>query len=153
MKNTERARLMQTYHRLYNLHYFAAPRAYTQGDCYYCGEPADGRDHSPPLAWIEARSLAAWRGSGIRLWLVPCCTHCNNALGDMPLFTLQERAEHICASLERKFEKKAVQWTADELLEMGPAFRRTIGAQMLKLQVLAERVRYAQWRVLHIDCE
>jgi hypothetical protein len=121
--------------------------------CFYCGDLAGERDHCPPLSWVESRRLSDWKRDGVRFVVVPACGHCNNLLGDRPLFTLVERAEFIERRLETLYEREAALWSEEEIAEMSPEFQRTLRARKRALVLLMDRVRTAQWRCMRVRCE
>lgn len=148
MNKTERQRLLSVYGPSYGLHYHDSVQ---RGTCFYCGDFADTRDHSPPLAWVDSRKLTAWAEDGIPLVLVPSCCDCNSLLGSKPLFTVYERACAVSDTLEKRYEKAAALWTDDEIAEMGESFQRTLKARKADLTFLIDRLRHAQWRTLQHD--
>jgi hypothetical protein len=142
VKKADRERLRRTYGSLYRSHHSEF------GLCFYCGAPQQCRDHVPPLAWIEAATLDAWRRSGFFAVTIASCGDCNRRLSDRPLFTALERTEFIATALEREYERRAALWTDEELLELSPEFRRVIRAKREALVALVCRVRYAQQRLV-----
>lgn len=63
-----------------------------KGDtCTYCGEPAEEKDHAPPIKWMKLKQPAFFKERKIPLLVVPSCFECNRTLGGKELFTIEER--------------------------------------------------------------
>lgn len=152
MKNQERNRLLRIYGKFYSQHYYSRPPE-IRGDCYYCGEFADTIEHVPPVSRIEERSIAEWKASGIDIFTVRCCSHCNSMLGAKRLLTIEERLAYIENQLTKKYERESKLWSASEIAEMSPEFRRTITARQNKKIQLLERIRNVQWRQQQLPIE
>ena len=120
MKSKERARLIRAYHHLYE-------RLYTEEgfECFYCASPADTIDHSPPLSWIEPYGLKAFKEAEIPLATIPCCSECNTLLGDKKLFTAEDRLIYLLSKYS-KLRSKLVNWTLEEISDMGESFKNTL---------------------------
>jgi len=142
-KKAERARLSRIYNHLYTPHSFEGQNI---RECFYCGDPAETRDHCPPLSWVETRQQDAWRDAGVPFLTVPCCTPCNSLLGGRGLFTLKERVDYVEQRLSIKFDRETTLWSEDEIGEMSPSFQRTLRARQHAVDALAKRVQNAQAR-------
>jgi hypothetical protein len=120
MKSKERTRLLRAYNHFYE-------RLYTEEgfECFYCAAPADTLDHSPPLAWLEPYGIKAFKESEIPLALIPCCSECNGLLGDRKLFTAEDRLTFLLSKY-KKLQSKLVNWTLEEISEMGDSFKNTL---------------------------
>ncbi len=145
-KKAERARLSRTYNHLYTPHSFEGQNV---RECFYCADPAETRDHCPPLSWVETRKQEAWRDAGVAFVTVPCCAPCNGLLGRKGLFTLKERADYLEQRLSAKFDRESTLWSEDEIDEMGPSFQKTIRARQKAVDDLARRVQNAQARSIN----
>lgn len=143
-KSKERARLNSIYGHLYG-HHISDHLPHSLG-CFYCGDIAQTKDHSPPLAWVETKKQKEWRDDGIEFLTVRSCSWCNIKLGEKPLFTLAERSAFIEKTLMRQYEKESALWSEDEILEMSSAFQKTIRARKKAIAELLTRARTAEWR-------
>lgn len=121
--------------------------------CFYCGEPASGRDHCPPLVWADQFTRAQQRRDEVKFLLVPSCSHCNSILGSRALFTPLERVEYVAKRLEDMYERQAHLWSEDEIKGMSPMFQKSIRGRKRQLDALRDRVRAAQWRVARCKSE
>ena len=83
--------------------------------CVYCGAPASGFDHVPPLHYVSRNP-----DCDESLKKHPSCAECNSALGATILLTLKERREFIRGYLRRKYSSylKMPRWDDDELGEL-----------------------------------
>jgi hypothetical protein len=88
--------------------------------CRYCGAPAQGFDHVPPLRWAEAQP--SWVLDNTDLRKVPACTECNTALSGSILFTLKERRRYLLDHYRRKYKPflRMPEWSEEELDELDP---------------------------------
>ena len=68
--------------------------------CIYCKFPAQCRDHVPPRAWESVYRTKKKKGT------VPSCFECNQLLGSVPIFTVEERIEY----LRERYEIRGAQW-------------------------------------------
>lgn len=62
--------------------------------CFYCGGPADGRDHYPPKDS---------RGCAVPHVVVPCCMECNLIAKNFVQATLEDRLEDVHDKLLQKY--------------------------------------------------
>jgi hypothetical protein len=148
-RSHERQRLLATYGKFYSKHFFEKHPEERYAGCYYCGELCDNKDHVPPLNWIESQRVAEWIKRGYELLLVKSCASCNSLLGDKPLFTLADRAQHVAEELEKKYERDSALWSNEEIKEMSPLFQRMIRARKEAVQGLLRRIRHSQWRAIN----
>lgn len=140
-----RQALLAVYGSLYQ-HHFSE-----QGLCFYCADPADGKDHVPPVSWIESQQMEDWREQKIPFVTVNCCRACNAALGSRPLFTTQERTAFLLDKLNTLFDRRFVIWTDEELSELGHSLQGSARARMFETNHLAQRIRALQLRLIHED--
>jgi hypothetical protein len=85
--------------------------------CLYCGEPAECRDHVPPLSRIEAyRRFNLEREVYVKVW---CCTECNRLLSDSLQIDLIERIDNLKQLLRLKYKTEGITklWTKTEIKE------------------------------------
>ena len=102
-KANSHSKLLARYGRLYFP--FKPPGFWQDSSCCYCGNPAQSRDHIPPLAWMYCLGPGYFERERLLVVWVPCCLECNSALGDQKLFTIKERTFYLLRYYEHKFEK------------------------------------------------
>jgi hypothetical protein len=105
--------------------------------CYYCGVPADSKDHVTP------RALKSMIGNEIEnpvrstAFTVSSCRECNSALNCGVYETLTDRKFAAKEHIRKKYGKylKIPEWTEDELAELGHSLRSHVlhGIAMKKL--------------------
>ena len=115
----------------------------TKVGCFYCGDTWGQLDHVPPITWCDAKNIQWFRERKIGFYLVQCCSDCNRALNNRPLFRLEERTEFIRKRLEEKAENMVI-WTKDEIDEMGEFFKLSLLARQQEQKILLNRLRHAQ---------
>lgn len=145
MASQERTRLLRTFGKFYDLHYYDRPPE-IGGDCYYCGEFASDLDHVPPISLIEDHPIAEWKKRGYDILKVKCCKHCNSKLGNKSLLTLESRLNYLERALNNEYDKLVNLWSKDELNEMSEQFIKNIIAKQQNKFMLLERIRNIQWR-------
>lgn len=146
MSQQERNRLIRTYGHLYSRHMH---HSVARHECFYCGEPANALDHCPPLASIEGRSKNYWKKNKIKFLLVPSCTNCNSKLGNREFFSLYERCQYLESKLLSDYEKIHNNWTDEEIEELGYTLKVSVKAYVARSQILLERIRHIQDRMLN----
>jgi hypothetical protein len=110
----------------------------------YCGDPADTVDHLLPRSWTGdgyARSVVE---------TVPSCKQCNSILGDRCGPDIDERRAYVQERLAAKYanEIKTIDWTMDDLAELGPSLRTHICAGLIRKRWVQARLawpRPADW--------
>lgn len=110
--------------------------------CTYCGDPADTRDHVPPISRVSD-----YEAFGLRREVyikVPCCRECNSLAGDTLQDNILERAEFIKGKLARKYLHRVslVEWDEDELDELGPILRTKVVSGRKMAKRAQDRVNY-----------
>jgi len=111
--------------------------------CAYCGLPADSIDHIPSQC-MRAKLIALGEYRGV--WKeVPACRWCNSVLGRLALLTIDDRRQHIKASLRRKFKRllKARIWSDEEIDEMGGGLRSYLRESKAKALEIRSRLAWA----------
>lgn len=109
-------------------------------DCVYCGYPADTDDHIVPVSYKYAGKRTTTQFPGET---VAACIDCNRELGAQLLFTVKLRKNYIAQYLKNKLGRlHLVEWTDEELEELGPNLKASI------LQVNAEYKKLRK-RYLH----
>ncbi len=91
-------------------------------ECWYCGEPADTKDHCPPLAAI---------GDGVRTdarWLIPCCSECNSLLGARSHTNPVMRRDAARNLIRTRYRRilQTPEWTDAEIKELDGRLKRTV---------------------------
>ena len=108
--------------------------------CFYCGaHGATDRDHIYPVALRGSRSFEGQE-------TVKACGDCNGALGGRSL-DLEERIAFLMAHVVKKYKlhETAVQWSDEEIAELGPILRRRIKRFLAKRKQGEERILYLQY--------
>ena len=99
--------------------------------CIYCGMIAEVRDHVFPLSvaaqlqvWRQSVQSELWRG----LVTVPACKECNTIAGNEVFRDPLSKRSYIQSRLREKYEldRHNVQWTFEELSELGYSLRTKI---------------------------
>lgn len=91
-QRAKRAARHAEFHKLY------ARARDNEGGCVYCGGPSrGGRDHVPPLAFVDEV------GPYGDLWLYDACGLCNIKLSAYPVACLVARAEYLLCVLRREW--------------------------------------------------
>lgn len=104
------------------------------GDCCrYCGACAESIDHAYPISLLAIEAeIYGWKS----VWdmpfdlrrhvkVVPCCSECNNHLGNKRIFGIKNRKKSVNKYLKKKYKKylQKIEWSDDELLELGCSLR------------------------------
>lgn len=89
--------------------------------CFYCGIPATGYDHYPPLSKCESY-LEECKRQNVRpqLLKLSCCGECNRLLSSTHTVTLEERLKTVRIRLKNKYAHV----TPDDKLNHGRLLRR-----------------------------
>jgi hypothetical protein len=92
-------------------------------DCVYCGLPATGWDHVPPLHLVARMAEEDRNRANLRKY--PSCKECNSFLGGLILRTFSERKARVKQKLRQKYRKYLgmVDWSEEELDEVDPRSR------------------------------
>jgi 5-methylcytosine-specific restriction endonuclease McrA len=110
--------------------------------CVYCGQPADTRDHVPPIS--RCGDYEALKLTKPKYLKVPACKNCNSIASNSLQETIFSRIEFVKDSLIKKYAKKygAVEWDQCEIDDLGPNLKSHIkkGERMNKL--IRSRVEY-----------
>jgi len=115
--------------------------------CYYCGLPANSKDHAVPRAVMttladdpDALRHIMWN----RRETVPCCRECNCLLGASVQDTLEQRKAFLKEKLRRRYRKFLAipNWTDAELTEMRGGLRRYVVFGLKKKAVVIRRLRW-----------
>lgn len=109
--------------------------------CYYCGEPAHGKDHFIPQAFVKKISDLGWVVGQL---IVPACTECNSTAGDRVFRTLSEKRYYIHKRYKEKYAKllNSPLWTKKEIDQLGPSLRDHILHSFYARQVIEARLRW-----------
>ena len=125
---------------LYNSLYTRVGDKY--GECTYCGIPAEVLDHVPPLSFVHYVSDKTKQS--LSFYLVPSCGECNNALGDQPLLTIQERINFVRKHIKKRYAKalRVPYWDEDELKELSRTMREEIRKANTQSSWVKDRIVY-----------
>jgi len=111
-----RSRLEKMYNRFYKkLNPVNSDDSFT---CYYCGEPANCYDHTPPISCIDYYDCT---GIEAEFLLVPSCSECNRLLGSTNTKTLADRFTLLKELLRKHYSKvlkSTALWSDKELREL-----------------------------------
>jgi hypothetical protein len=111
-------------------------------DCAYCNECASEKDHIPPLVWVNNLGQEFFRNLGYSFLKVPCCSDCNSRLSKRDLFTHKERQVWLELRLIEVLVENSVEWTDEEIEELGPNLRSYVEARQRKRQALTRRIAF-----------
>lgn len=113
--------------------------------CFYCGRPANEREHTVPRAILRAMNDVGIgeiiRG---RKLVVPACRECNGLLGSSYQQDLSKRKKYLKTRLRGKY-KAILQmkgWTELELDEMDSTLRSHILAAIQQRRVIEARLSW-----------
>lgn len=108
-------------------------------DCVYCGLPAEGWDHVPPISWAAA--VERERAPFLK---IPACGECNSILVDRPIFEIGARCWEAKKGLRKKYRKvlEIPEWDAAELAEMRPSLARDIRAHLALARIVRGRLAH-----------
>ena len=109
--------------------------------CFYCGGYyATDRDHVHPVCAREGERAFAGQET------VRCCRECNGALGGRPL-ELEERVSFLVSFYTKKYKlnENSVEWSADEIAELGPRLKHRIKKALAKRKRGEEAVTYLRY--------
>jgi hypothetical protein len=139
MNNRDHA--MEMYHHLYTTpppnH---SPRGYIE--CVYCGEPANCKDHVPPISKVDDyRTLHLTNEMYLTLH---SCRECNGIASDTLNVTPFDRQTYIHDALRKRYRRHLEQpeWSDRELEGMSTEFKRFIKAGMNFSDLMWERLDY-----------
>ncbi len=122
----ERKRLAVKYSACYLP--FKPPGHWRNGSCCYCANPANNRDHIPPLVWVQAMGLSWFEDRRIPLVWVPACAECNHLLGAERLFTIAERTSWLLKRYAERYREllASPRWNQGEINELTGRTKRAI---------------------------
>lgn len=108
--------------------------------CFYCGLPADSKDHAPALENVLKIGMDELKAIGVRFYLIPSCRECNSMLGNKPYHDPYTRMNYVKKCLEKRYSKflRNEIWTSDELLELGYSLNTYI-RNFADMQLVVER--------------
>jgi len=109
--------------------------AFNAKDCFYCGAPADTRDHFIPKAFYYTIQNLKWDQKQI---LVPCCKECNSTAGDRVFKSFREKRLYIKERYLKKYAKylDTPNWSQKELEELGSGLKSyIIAGQRIKFEL------------------
>lgn len=119
--------------------------------CFYCGSFGNHRDHILPHCY---RTIAFRRHFG-NIEYVFACSECNTSLGGQLFETISERIEHVARAIyvKNKLGIGAVEWSEDEIEELGPSLKRRIKKMLSKRRIAEDRYIYAKMVALDLSAE
>lgn len=136
-----RQELIKMHNHKYSRHYT------TEGYyCFYCGDPAEGLDHVPPISMIDTMPYEKRKKDRIPAVTVACCSECNSALSSRRLSTVDDRLMFLESYYDAKFKKQNAMWSEEEISELGFSLQKTVRAKQEKLQRYIHKIRGIQRR-------
>lgn len=111
--------------------------------CYYCGIPADTKDHVIPKVFTEML-LAIGEYKGGMGKTVPACSECNSTAGPRVFETAQKKQEYIKQRYRRRYRKllESPDWSEIELKDLGYSLQSHIRGSQQAKQLLKKRLRW-----------
>lgn len=147
MKQTKKRQdLMKKHNHKYNRHYTS--EGYY---CFYCGDPAEGLDHVPPISLMDSMPYEQRKRARIPAVTLACCSECNNALSSRRLIVVDERLDFLESFYDAKFKKQSTMWSEDEIAELGPSLQSSVRARQEQLQRYIHKIRGIQRRARLIE--
>ena len=138
--------LIKMHHHKYTRHYT------TEGYyCFYCGDPAEGLDHVPPISLIDAMPYKKRKQDRIPAVTVACCQECNSALSNRRLTTVDDRLMFLESYYDAKFKQQNAMWTEEEINELGFSLQKSVRARQEKLQRYIHKIRAIQRRHIMVE--
>ena len=119
--------------------------------CYYCGMPADTKDHIPSLHYIDNVGLEEVIKQGLQLWLVSSCSECNSLLSKDSK-TIKENIRYLYNKLQERYDKILNQpmWDEEELEELDEGYLKDYIQLSTDIQcMIHKRLEYME--DLHYD--
>lgn len=119
--------------------------------CVYCGQPQDCLDHVFPVSAAAGLDLnrpgvIAELGQGLNL--VPCCNSCNHIASDKRFTNIRLKREYIQHRIYELNSKylRTVEWSEDELVELGFNMRQQIAQMQHNRKVIENRINYPYFK-------
>jgi len=112
--------------------------------CVYCGIPATGWDHVPPLCIVA--NLSDLGINKRRLQKLPSCSECNSFLGASNIDNVSDRRRHVLSRLEAKYRHhlKMPCWDEDELAELGSGLAEEVRRHARFSAYIKQRTAWAR---------
>ncbi len=111
--------------------------------CFYCGMPAEGRDHFVPRVFVEVMRSAGIvaRRSNV---IVPACQECNSTAGSEVFATVGAKRSYIRAAYRKKYARliSAPHHSEEELAELGHGLRSRVRAGQEAQRLMLARLRW-----------
>lgn len=143
---TKRAYLEKTYNCYYK-------RKFRFLDtCIYCGQTADSEDHVFPISRLDGLELFR---PGVRnqflphgLCIVKSCWNCNSIASDHSFISILKKRDYIQSKLKEKYGNNFVDWTNEELTELGYSLRQYVIRKSGEDNVIFSRIHHPKLRKL-----
>ena len=77
---------------------------------------------------MHALGIGHFERAGIRLWIVPACMECNNAMNKIDADTVRERKKAAKTWLRKRYARylSCGNWTDDEMEQLGYNLRQIV---------------------------
>ena len=134
MKDKERKRLIKIYGNLYK-----RVSNIDWEKCFYCGQPQQCWDHSPPISLIEGINVKMYKSKGGEFRLYPACLQCNALLNAYSDTNIYARLEYLALKYKKRLNKLPY-WSDNELQEMGKNMRAFILGKVSVYELLADKI-------------
>lgn len=110
------------------------------GECVYCGDPADTYDHFLPVSIAVGLREDVAVG---RHFMLPACRSCNSTAGAEVFRSIGAKRRYVQERLRIANWKLLAMpdWTEDELGELGPGMRGQVLAAIRRKRWLEGRIR------------
>jgi len=120
--------------------------------CTYCGLAGETIDHVPPTS-IRPVLVQLGLDADYPFMTVRACHECNSILGDIALWTIEQRRTHIAERLSRRYRKylDIPHWSQTELDALGDTLRQMTLHGIAVREVTRYRLTYAGSHVPPVD--
>jgi len=115
--------------------------------CYYCGVPAEEKEHTVPFSYIDELKRLEDMGVAVivpKQILVYACRECNMLLGGNYYGTPKQRKAELKIKLAKKYRKllTAPDWDDDEIEELDGRIREYVVIYEEAKKVTLKRLQY-----------
>lgn len=117
--------------------------------CYYCGGPAESRDHVPPLNCIGRYGLDVLLELNTKFRIYPCCLDCNRQLGCMPLLTIYDRLLRLQEVYEKKINDHE-RWSPSEINTLTGRLKQYVEGNQYKISYYNNKLAVIDERIVAI---
>ena len=151
MNNKKRRHLELLYDCLYDMY---CPNEDERDFCFYCGVPADTRDHVPALNCVESiRAEYINPDTDIIYQKVFACRECNSMASDKRHLDIWERKDWLKKALFQKYKKdiEQIDWYEEDFHDCGEELSRQMKARMKRKYTAIARILFGENTTFFID--